>query len=153
MWKFAGTALIILLLLQINALSKVDAEAYSLLQDVTEKFTLLNRTKNIDPKKFDTLFISCMEKAKQLKKEKRIDEAFFKRYRRVLAVLKLMTIDDPHKILTPLRADGISKFKVMTKQTFPEDEEKRGEIDLVTSAVALELIDLGRYLKKIGKKQ
>jgi hypothetical protein len=84
-----------------------------------------------------------MALAKQAKAEKRIDETFFRRYTRVLALLRLVAIEDKERILVPYTERELAQFVKDVTGATVTDKALPFE---VAKAITKELDDLKRYL-------
>ena len=104
-------------------------------------------------------FISVAQKAVD---EGKIDSLFFERYKRLLRVVRLIMIDDPEGLLTPLivsealQFDTNEKEKLKLKEKLDHDNphDKYGNrigLRFIAAALAEEVLSLKNYLDKKAK--
>jgi|Deesub1362B_J571_1020462.scaffolds.fasta_scaffold00671_12 hypothetical protein len=88
-----------------------------------------------------------MVEAKKAKKEELIDPVFYRKYTRLLMILKLFVIPDKEGILTPLIERELSEFVEDVTGEKKEGLTGKSAIGIVASAVAEEILNLYLYLK------
>ena len=90
--------------------------------------------------------------AKKAREENRIDAVFFRRYRRILMVLRLMVLEDNQGILSPLIERELGDFVEDVKG---ERIEMSGEkaIAAVAGSVAAEILDLHLYPERLKARE
>jgi hypothetical protein len=83
---------------------------------------------------------------RKAKSEKEIDSVFYRRYKRILEVLKLAITDDREKILSDHIAIVMQNFIYDITGEFKNLESERYGIGLISEAVSFELLNLHIYL-------
>lgn len=94
-----------------------------------------------------------MEKARELRKNGVIGNTFFQRYRRLLGVIRVGTMEDKQGILTPMVVDAVNRF-MSTKKKIRVSElpGRSSKIGLIASSISEEMIAL-RFNLSAGKKR
>jgi len=101
--------------------------------------------------KVDRLVKTCMADAKKAKGQKQIDQIFFSRFTRLLAVIKLAMMPDPEGILGSVINQEIANF---IRDTLGEEQKPRKEsIGQLALAIGDELINLQLYLDNFEVKE
>jgi hypothetical protein len=120
-----------------------DKAGYALLDKMVAQFDKLSVGSGASGAEITKALNEMMALAEQAKAEKRIDETFFRRYTRVLTVMRLVVIDKTERVLIPLAERELAQFVKdvtgagVTDETLPFDLAK---------AIVQEVDDLKRYL-------
>jgi hypothetical protein len=86
-----------------------------------------------------------MAQAKKTKAQGQLDPLFYRRFTRLLMLIKLMVTNDPEGILMPLREREINEFVEEVKGETPS-EIGGSKIGIVSDAITEEILDLRFYL-------
>jgi hypothetical protein len=120
-----------------------DKAGYVLLDKMVTQLDQMADARKTTAAEATAMLNELMALAKQAKAEERIDETFFRRYTRVLAVLRLVAIEDKERILVPFIERELTQFvKDVTGATVTE---KALPFE-VAKAITKELDDLKSYL-------
>jgi hypothetical protein len=120
-----------------------DQPGYMLLDAVVVTFSQLSRQGKGDAAPLEEKLDDWMLQAKKAKAEGKIDDVFFKRYQRILVVIKLSIIFDPGGHLRALILDEINQFDIPKKF-----EGSTGGLAPVAGLLSEEILSLKRYLDK-----
>jgi len=93
----------------------------------------------------NTTIEKLMAEAKKAKEEGKIDPVFFRRYNRILMVMKLTITEDPEGILSSLIEKEVGGF-VEDVCGEKVDIEGKGSIGKIAAAITEEIINLHLYL-------
>lgn len=118
-----------------------DGPGYDLLRTLADEFG----TYAMEPTpEFMKASDNWIAKAQQLKETGKIDEAFFKRYKQLAIVCKLVMIPDKQGILEDLIIKEINKFGV---KGLDKDFRFQG-VGSIAAKLTEEILDLKKYLDK-----
>jgi hypothetical protein len=120
-----------------------DQPGYMLLDAVVVTFSELSRQGRGEAAPLEKSLDQWMQQAKKAKAEGKIDDVFFKRFNRILVVIKLSIIFDPGGHLRALILDEINQFDIPKKY-----EGRTGGLAPVAGLLAEEILSLKRYLDK-----
>ncbi|MBL7084128.1 MAG: hypothetical protein ISS41_10960 [Candidatus Aminicenantes bacterium] len=135
-----------------------ESAGHALLDSLVVTFKELAEQREEVLRKTNEALISMMKEAKKARGQGQIDSVFFKRYHRILMVLKCVIIEVPAEdagIMKPLYFGAINKF-IEDIEGEPSDIEKAGgkaAIAKFTQAVSHELIELRIYLDNKEKRE
>ncbi len=128
-----------------------DKAGYALLDKIIVFFQDMAEKGTGGPKKVEPFLQELMAEVKKSKVQAMIDPVFFKRYTRLLMVLKLAIVEDPEGILGPLIKRESSRFiEDVTGEEF--HFEGKGGIGAIADALAEEILNLRLYLDNIERK-
>jgi hypothetical protein len=131
---------------------------YALLDKVFVTFKELAEMKEPVMEKTNQALIDMMRDAKNARAQNQIDDVFFKRFRRILLVLKIVITPvekDGAGIMTPLYFGEINRF-IEDIEGIKLDVQKAGSreaIDMLSRAISHEIIDLRLYLDTKEKRE
>ena len=137
-----------------NATTAADEASFALLVSLVSSLGEMARAGKVSYEEVNTLLQKKMAELKKARAEKQIDPVFYKRYKRILVVLKLTILDtsyDPEGILDSLISNELKAFIVDVTgadEQLPPPEH-RG-IGTVAGALFEEILNLYIYLD--GKK-
>ena len=94
----------------------------------------------------DQLLQKSMVMLRKAKSENKIDSVFYRRYKRILEVLKLAITDDREKILSDHIAIVMQNFIYNITGEFKNLASERYGIGLISEAISFELLNLHIYL-------
>ena len=128
-----------------------DKAGYALLDKVIVFFQDMAEKGTGGSKKVEPFLQEMMAEVKKAKAQAMIDPVFFKRYTRLLMIIKLAIVEDPEGILGPLIKREISRF---IEDIWGEEFhfEGKGGIGAIAGALAEEILNLRLYLDNIEKK-
>lgn len=144
---FSGMLMGVSLFQQENVRIKGDQAGYMLLDSVVVTFARLSKEGRGDAEPIERALDNWMAQARRAMQGNRIDAVFFKRFRRLLVVIKLSIVSDPAQHLAPIILEEINAFDI--------PREYRGKIaglGSVADLLAAEILSLKRYLDA-GKKK
>lgn len=121
---------------------------YMLLDSVVVTFSQLSREGRGEAAPLEKALDDWMLQAKKAKAEGKVDDIFFKRFRRILVVIKLSIVFDPDGHLRALILDEINKFDIPKKY-----EGRTGGLASVAGLLSEEILSLKRYLDKKYENQ
>ena len=122
-----------------------EKDGYVLLDKVVMTFQKMAESGSGGKDKVDNALEAIMADAKKAKTEGSIDSVFFKRFHRLLMILKLAIVESPEGILGPLVEKEISEFVEDVKGEDFYIKGKKG-IGTLAAAAAEEIINLHLYL-------
>jgi hypothetical protein len=126
-----------------NSALAADKAGYVLLDKMVTQFHQLAEASPGKTQQVREALDEMMALARKAQDEKRIDDAFFRRYTRVLMVMRLVIIDDPQRILVPLAEREFASF---TKDTTGIEAEGKASVPALATAISAELDNLKTYL-------
>lgn len=140
---FFGVFFFISLNLLANAEEK--SAGYALLDKIIGTFRELAEKGTGGEEALNKPLQEMMAEAKKAKAQGQLDALFYRRFTRLLMLIKLVVANDPEGILTPLREREISEFVEEVKgQTTSEIGGPK--IGIISDAIAEEILDLRFYL-------
>jgi hypothetical protein len=119
-----------------------DKAGYVLLDKMVTQFNQMAQGPSKGPE-ISKALDEMMALAKKAQAEKRIDETFFRRYTRVLMVMRLVTMDHSQGILVPLAEQ---QFAAFVKDVTGASGEGKTLVAELAKAIIQELDNLKRYL-------
>lgn len=124
---------------------------YALLDAIAQTFHEMAMTGTGEVEKVTQAIQKFMADARKAKEQNQIDAVFFRRYRRVLAIIKLAIAPDPSGILGHMIDQELSSF---VYEVLGEDWKGSGPgaIGQVAKAIADEIINLHLYLDDLEAK-
>lgn len=126
---------------------------YALLDAITTQFREMAISGSGGPEKVDQALQKFMSDAKKAKDLKQIDQVFFARYRRIVAVMKLAIIHDPSGILGAVAEQEIAHF---VNDILGEDMKATPSSEAlgqVAMAISEEILNLHLYLDDFETKE
>lgn len=126
-------------------LSVAEKDGYVLLDKVIMTFQEMAESGSGGKNEVDNALEAIMADAKRAKAQGSIDLVFFKRFHRLLMILKLAIAESPEGILGPLVERELSNFVGDVKGEKLEVKGKKG-IGTIAAATAEEIINLHLYL-------
>jgi hypothetical protein len=129
---------------------------YALLDAVFVTFKELAEKREPIMEKTNKALIEMMKQAKRAKAQKQIDDIFFKRFHRILMVLKIViTPDDGSGIMGPLYFGEINKFieDIEGEKFDVQGVGGHTAINKLSEAISHEIIDLRMYLDNKEKRE
>ncbi|MFQ6081999.1 MAG: hypothetical protein ACE5WD_01410 [Candidatus Aminicenantia bacterium] len=124
---------------------------YVLLDRMVVTFNEMSESSVTDrEEKIHEAFNEMMAEAKKAKAQEQIDPVFYKRYTRILRLLKLAITEDPEGILSPLINREITAFIKDTKAENFNVEDKGNLIKFFAEAITKEISSLKEYLDSKG---
>jgi hypothetical protein len=125
---------------------------YALLDAIAQTFQEMAMTGTGGVEKVTQAVHQFMVDARKAKEQKQIDDIFFVRYQRILAIIKLAVAPDPEGILVPIFDQELARF---VREVLGEDWKGSGPaaIGQVANAIADEIINLHLYLDNIETKE
>jgi hypothetical protein len=129
-----------------SSMLAADKAGYALLDKMVAQFDQLAAGSGATGEEISKALNEMMALAKKAQAEKRIDETFYRRYTRVLLVMRLVVIDhkeDPERILLPLAERELAAF--VKDVTGAEADNKTLPTEL-SKAIVQEVDGLKRYL-------
>ena len=128
-----------------------DKAGYALLDKIIVFFQDMAEKGTGGQEVVDPFLQELIAEAKKAKVQAMIDPVFFKRYTRLLMVIKLAIVEDSEGILGPLIKREISRF---IEDVWGEEFrfEGKGGIGEIAGALAEEILNLRLYLDNIEKK-
>lgn len=126
-------------------LSAAEKDGYVLLDKVVMTFQEMAESGSGGKDKVDNALEAIMADAKKAKAQGSIDPVFFKRFHRLLMILKLAVVESPEGILGPLVERELSEFVEDVKGEKLEIKGTKG-IGTIAGATAEEIINLHLYL-------
>ena len=127
---------------------------FTLLNTVIEGFKILASSGSGGYDQVDSMIQKAMADARAAKEQEKIDAHFFKRYNRILLIIKLAIIEksyDSQGIMDDLILQKINEF-AEDVTGLKENAQHRG-IAVVAAALAEEMLNLQIYLEGIDRKQ
>jgi len=130
---------------------KGDGVGYTLLDEVILMFEgAMNLPPGEFAQKINTAVNRLAIEARKAKKENKIDDSFYKRYMRILRVIKLiMSHTKEAPLFTALIEEEVNRFDIEKKVSF--DESQGVGLGSVAGAISEELLSMKRYLDKKSK--
>jgi len=131
---------------------------YSLLDTVFVTFKELAEMREPVMEKTNQALTDMMKESKNAKAQNQIDDVFFKRFSRILLVLKIIITPvekDGANIMGPLYFGELNKF-IEDIEGIKYDVQKAGSseaIDMFSKAISHEIIDLRLYLDTKDKRE
>lgn len=122
---------------------------YALLDAITTQFHGM-AISGSSSEKVDKALQTFMADAKKAKEQKQVDQAFFARYRRMVAVMKLALILDPEGILSNIVQQEIVHF---IQDVLGEDKESVASVGQMAMAISEEILNLRLYLDDFEAKE
>jgi hypothetical protein len=116
-----------------------DGPGYDLLRTLADEFGIYAVKST---QEFQKVSDNWIAQAKQLKEKGKIDEVFFKRYKQLAIVCKLVMVPDKQGILQDLIIKEINKFGV---KALDKDFQFQG-LRSVAAKLTEEILDLKKYL-------
>lgn len=142
-----------------NSLDPAEQEAgYALLDSLVVTFKELAEMREAVIERTEEALVRMMRDARKAKAQGQIDTVFFKRFQRILMVIKCVITPVPQDsggIMKPLYFDAINKF-IEDIDGEPFDIEKVEDyvaINKLTEAISHEIINLRLYLDNKEKRQ
>lgn len=135
-----------------------ETAGYTLLDSLVVAFKELAEQREAVMERTEKALVSMMKEANTAKVQGQIDTVFFKRFRRILMVIKCVITPIPKDdagIMKPLYFEAINKF-IEDIEGEPFDIEKSGQsvaINKFTQAVSHEIVDLRIYLDNKEKRE
>jgi hypothetical protein len=139
----AGVVAVAVSMLVCSSARAADKAGYVLLDKMVTQFDRMAHASPGLGAEISSALDEMMALAKKAQAEKRIDETFFRRYTRVLMVMRLVIMDDPQGILVPLAEQQFSAF---VKDTTGASGEGKPAVAELAKAIAQELDNLKSYL-------
>jgi len=127
-------------------------EGYALLENLILTFKALADEKASNISKVDEALSSAMADAIKANSESKVDPVFFRRYSRVLMIIKLIVVEDRTGILGSLVGQELGNFVEDVKGVKGELTGGKG-IANVADAITEEIINLHLYLDNKEKKK
>ena len=134
-----------------NLFAAEKAAGYALLDKIIVFFRDMAERGTGGPEKVEPFLQEMMAEVKKAKAQAKIDPVFFKRYSRLLVVMKLAILEDPEGILGPLIKKEVGRFIEDVKGEEYPVQGRRG-IGAISDALAEEILNLRLYLDNIEKK-
>lgn len=145
--------IVILCLFCTNLFAESKDAGYVLLDKIIFFFQDMAEKGTGGPKKVDPFLQEMMSEVKEAKAQALVDPVFFKRYTRLLMVMKLVMVEDSEGILGQLINREVSQFIEDVKGEKVQIEGKRGiSIGCISEALAEELLNLRLYLNTREQK-
>lgn len=135
-----------------------ESAGYALLDTVFITFKELAEMREPVMEKTSKALADMMKEAKNARAQNQIDDVFFKRFHRILLVLKIVITpaeEDDAGIMTPLYFGEINRF-IEDIEREKYDVQKVGgheAINKLSQAISHEIIDLRLYLDTKGKRE
>lgn len=123
---------------------------YVLLDSIVVLFAELSRTGTAGEADIVRALNNWMARARTAKKEGLIDEVFFKRYKRLLVVIRLTSVKYTNHAFDHLIIREINKFDIPQKY---KDKAKIAGLASTADALVEEILSLKRYLDNKYKEQ
>jgi len=124
---------------------------HALLDSLTIGFRDMAVSSSGDLEKVDRLVKTCMADAKKARDQKQIDQIFFSRFTRLLAVIKLAMMPDPEGILSGVINREFADF---IRDTLGEEQKPHKEsLGQLALAIGDETINLWMYLDNLESKE
>ena len=122
---------------------------YALLDAITNQFREM-AISGSSPEKVDKALQTFMADAKKAKEQKQVDQVFFARYRRMVAVMKLALIPDPEGILGSVAEQEIAHF---VQDVLGEEKKPGPSVGQMAWAISEEILNLHLYLDDFETKE
>ena len=138
--------------------SAEESAGYALLDSLVVAFKELAEMREAVIERTEEALVSMMKEARTAKAQGQIDDAFFKRFHRILMIIKCVITPVPKDdagIMKPLYFGAINEF-IEDIEGEPFDIEKVGETEAInkfTEAISHELIELRIYLDNKDKRE
>lgn len=124
---------------------EVDKTGYALLDKIVITFRDLAQHGSGGIENVDSLLEEMMADAIKAREDNKVDLVFFRRYNRLLMVLKLSIVEDDKGILSSLIEREVSSFVLDVKGEKANVQGKEA-IGTIASAIADEILNLHLYL-------
>lgn len=143
--------LIIILCLFCTNLFAADKTGYALLDKIIVFFQDMAEKGTGGREKVEPFLQEMMSEVKKARVQALVDPVFFKRYTRLLMVMKLAIVEDPEGILGSLINREVSQFIEDVKGEKVQIEGKKG-LGYISAALAEEILNLRLYLDNKERK-
>jgi hypothetical protein len=127
--------------------------AYALLDGIGQMFHQMAMTGTGGVEKLEKGIQQFMADAKKAKDQNQINPVFYRRYARLLAIIKLVMAPDPGGILSPIIDRELGQFVGVVLGEEWKGGGKAGSIGLVANAIAEEIIDLQMYMDNLEVRE
>jgi len=136
-----------LFLLNLFAIAEDKAAGYALLEKIVSTFREMAEKGTGGEKIVNPALQEMMAEAKKAKAQGQLDPVFYRRFTRILMVMKLFVIpNDPEGILSPLIEREISEFVADVKGEIESEIKGTKGVGIVADALTEEILNLRLYL-------
>jgi hypothetical protein len=126
---------------------------HALLDAITTQFREMAISGSGGPERVDKALQQFMTDARKAKDQKQIDQVFFARYRRIVAVMKLAIIHDPSGILGAITEQEIAHFVNDILGEEMKATPSSQALGQVAMAISEEILNLHLYLDDFEAKE